>query len=861
MAQDLDLDIVVEDSAGALRRWLALGAVIVVAVLAGVLAYLFYFREAEDTELEAAIEEVEVTVGALTSTLFTTGAAAASRRSELTFAAAGKVQSVDVELGDSLTAGQVLARLDDRDASRQVEVQQANLEQARIKLEQLKEPPTESTLTSARQSVSSAKQSVASANQGVASAKQGVASAEVQVLSARLDLDQLQEPPTAAQIAAADSLVKQAEATLEALRASPTAAQIASADASVKQAEASLQSLTEPATASQIASADASVEQARAALEMLQTPPSEADIASADADVFQSKNAQVAAERQVTTALASLGSGLNSYCNNWTALKEVCHPDAIPLSDGDLAKLNELLRRRVADSPTITAGISQLIQADASYKGALDSLENAKVSLGTAMKRRADIDVPPSDQEVLKAESALDAAVAQREALDDPLSPYEVEQARAALEAAQANRAALDDPAPQYEIDRAVAALESGIEARAALDETVSQAEIDRAAAAVLSAEASVLAAKASLATADASVVTAGASLASAQANVADVMEGASDAEIGIQEQDVRLAEISLLQARDQLQDLMLTAPYDGVIASVGVVPGDVASASTGAFVFLDPASIGVDITVSESDLVGLDPGQLAIAQFDSIQDQSYLLRISGIDTDPTVTQGVVTYTVRAEMVDPRQLADREDEVRQLASLVRGAGPLAEGGFAPGASAPQAAGGRGAGALGGGGGAGLQECVQRVLGRIPQGRGDVSAEERTRIQQECLGGGSGAGREPQEGGGGPQAARVEAPTRMPTPGMSGSVTILTDIKSDVLLAPSAAIRQQGSDAFVYVRGFDGSPERREITIGGTDSERTEVLSGLAEGDIVLMGPGVLALQSGGSELTPLRQVR
>ncbi len=861
MAQDLDLDIVVEDSGGALRRWLALGAVIVVAVLAGVLAYLFYFREAEDTELEAAIEEVEVTVGALTSTLFTTGAAAASRRSELTFAAAGKVQSVEVELGDSLTAGQVLARLDDRDAARQVEVQQANLEQARIKLEQLKEPPTESALASARQSVSSAKQGVASANQGVASANQGVASAEVQVLSARLDLDQLQEPPTAAQIAAADSSVKQAEATLEALRASPTAAQIASADASVKQAEASLQSLTEPATASQIASADASVEQARAALEMLQAPPSEADIASADADVFQSKNAQVAAERQVATALASLGSALNSYCNNWTALKEVCHPDAIPLSDGDLAKLNELLRRRVADSPTITAGISQLIQADASYKDALDSLENAKVSLGTAMKRRADIDVPPSDQEVLKAESALEAAVAQREALDDPLSPYEVEQARAALESAQANRAALDDPAPQYEIDRAVAALESGIEARAALDETVSQAEIDRAAAAVLSAEASVLAAKASLATADASVVTAGASLASAQANLADLMEGASDSEIGIQEQDVRLAEISLLQAQDQLQDLMLTAPYDGVIASVGVVPGDVASASTGAFVFLDPASIGVDITVSESDLVGLAPGQLAIAQFDSIQDQSYLLQISGIDTDPTVTQGVVTYTVRAEMVDPRQLADREDEVRQLASLVRGAGALAEGGFAPGASAPQAAGGRGAGGFGAGGGAGLQECVQRVLGRIPQGRGDVSAEERTRIQQECLGGGSGAGRGPQEGAGGPQAARVEAPTRMPTPGMSGSVTILTDIKSDVLLAPSAAIRQQGSDAFVYVRGFDGSPERREITIGGTDSERTEVLSGLAEGDMVLMGPGVLAFQSGGSELTPLRQVR
>ena len=167
---------------------------------------------------------------------------------------------------------------------------------------------------------------------------------------------------------------------------------------------------------------------------------------------------------------------------------------------------------------------------------------------------------------------------------------------------------------------------------------------------------------------------------------------------------------------------------------------------------------------------MGLAPGQLAIAQFDSIQDQSYLLQISGIDTDPTVTQGVVTYTVRAEMVEPRQLADREDEVRQLASLVRGAGALAEGGFAPGASAPQAAGGRGAGGFGGGGGAGLQECVQRVLGRIPQGRGDVSAEERTRIQQECLGGGSGPAVDLRRAAEDPRLREWRLPPGCPHPG-------------------------------------------------------------------------------------------
>ena len=151
-----------------------------------------------------------------------------------------------------------------------------------------------------------------------------------------------------------------------------------------------------------------------------------------------------------------------------------------------------------------------------------------------------------------------------------------------------------------------------------------------------------------------------------------------------IQEQNIRLAEIALQQTQDRLGDRTLRAPYDGVIASVSVVPGDRAGASTVAFVIMDPTSIGVDITVSESDLVGLEPGQLAVAQFDSIEGQSYLLQIAGIDTNPTVTQGVVTYTVRAEMVNPAQLTGRQEEVRQLAAQSGGTGSLAATAFGGG---------------------------------------------------------------------------------------------------------------------------------------------------------------------------------
>ena len=91
--------------------------------------------------------------------------------------------------------------------------------------------------------------------------------------------------------------------------------------------------------------------------------------------------------------------------------------------------------------------------------------------------------------------------------------------------------------------------------------------------------------------------------------------------------------------------------------------------------------------------------------------------------------------------------------------------------------------------------------------------------------------------------------------------MNSSVTVLVDIKPDVLLVPSAAIRQRGTSAFVFVPADDGGTEQRDITVGGTDGELTEVLSGLEEGDVVLMGAGLLAQQSGESELRPSRQVR
>ena len=631
-----------------------------------------------------------------------------------------------VELGDALTADQVLARLEGADAERDVETAQANLDLA------------------------------------------------------TLVLQQITEPPTAAERAAAEAAVEQANAALEGLIAAPTEATVAAAEATVEQAQTALERLLN--TASPVVEAEANL---------------------------------AAASRQVGTAWASLADALTSYCDGIgsTSIPSLCDSKSIPLSDDDIAALIELLIVRVSDPPSFTAGFTQLLQADAAYKNAFDSESSAQTALTLAMNGRSDANQGPTDQELEEATVSLQSALARRAALDEPSPQYEFDQANASLQSALSARADLDQPPAQYEIDQAEAALRS------------------------------------------------------AHASLAKVISGASETEIRIQEQSVRLAEIALQQAEDRMSDLTLRAPYDGIVASVGVVAGDNVSASTVVIVVTDPASIGVDITVSESDLVGLETGQLAVAQFDSIERQSYLLRIAGIDTNPTVTQGVVTYMVRAEMVNPAQLPGRQDEVQELVSLSRADGALA--GVASsigGAGFGGGGGGQGGAGFGGGGGgrggAAFQECIQRVLNRTPSGQGDITPAERSRIQQECAGDGAAGARGDGSGAGSASpAATLPAVSEMPTPGMNASVTILVDIKSDVLLVPSAAVRQEGRDSFVYVLTPERKIEQKDVTLGGTDGVQTEILSGVDEGDLVLMGAGLAALQTGDTELRSFREIR
>jgi macrolide-specific efflux system membrane fusion protein len=70
------------------------------------------------------------------------------------------------------------------------------------------------------------------------------------------------------------------------------------------------------------------------------------------------------------------------------------------------------------------------------------------------------------------------------------------------------------------------------------------------------------------------------------------------------------------------------------------------------------------------------------------------------------------------------------------------------------------------------------------------------------------------------------------------PQMSLTATITTDVKQDVLLVSSSAIKTSGETSYVMVMK-NGSPQRVNVEIGSANDTDTEIKSGLNEGDEVV----------------------
>lgn len=71
-------------------------------------------------------------------------------------------------------------------------------------------------------------------------------------------------------------------------------------------------------------------------------------------------------------------------------------------------------------------------------------------------------------------------------------------------------------------------------------------------------------------------------------------------------------------------------------------------------------------------------------------------------------------------------------------------------------------------------------------------------------------------------------------------GMTANVNFLVASKSDILTLPLDAVKKKEKKSMVLIKSAKGKPEEREVKTGLDDGKKTEIVSGLKEGDVVLV---------------------
>lgn len=142
----------------------------------------------------------------------------------------------------------------------------------------------------------------------------------------------------------------------------------------------------------------------------------------------------------------------------------------------------------------------------------------------------------------------------------------------------------------------------------------------------------------------------AGAALASVeQAEIAldRLQRGPDPDDVRIAQLQVEQAQAALEQARNNLDEARLVAPFDGVVAAVNVREGEVAVGALPAIVLVDNRQYHVDVAVDEVDITRIAPGQAVTVTLDALPNDLFLGVVERIAPQPTLTAGIVSYPVR----------------------------------------------------------------------------------------------------------------------------------------------------------------------------------------------------------------------
>jgi HlyD family secretion protein len=291
-----------------------------------------------------------------------------------------------------------------------------------------------------------------------------------------------------------------------------------------------------------------------------------------------------------------------------------------------------------------------------------EEIAAAEASLASAQTALNDAYQGASEAELNAARASLTSAEAALADLLDGPNTAEVTQALAKLEKAEATlqqaQAAYDQVKDRPDVGATTQARDLQ---QATIDYETAQAEYDQLMAGATAEE--IAQAESQVATAQSnldkllndpnqatSVASAESQIASAQSNLATLTSGATAEQIANAEAQVEQARISLETAQANLEDAILTAPFEGLVTAVNIVEGEQASGAIVSLMDLD--SLEVVLTVDEVDLGSVEIGQEAFVTLETYRDTEIPATVVSIDPMSSADSGsaIATFDVHLKL-------------------------------------------------------------------------------------------------------------------------------------------------------------------------------------------------------------------
>ncbi len=145
-----------------------------------------------------------------------------------------------------------------------------------------------------------------------------------------------------------------------------------------------------------------------------------------------------------------------------------------------------------------------------------------------------------------------------------------------------------------------------------------------------------------------------------AQDRLSKLEQGPSESDLESSALDVKTAQLSLSQAREDRQAATLKAPFGGVVAAVNLQQGVAASTATAAITLIDDSVFFVNVTVDETDIGKIQLGQKTEITLDAFPNVKLDGEVVSIAPVANSVAGIVAYPVRVQITPDDAVAIRD---------------------------------------------------------------------------------------------------------------------------------------------------------------------------------------------------------